>query len=208
MAYERAGNADLADEPDLARIAGASAILAGGAGLVYSISFVVLKTPTLSALMLAAGGILSGIALVGLYRLLLPAGRGLALIELGLGVVGVVGAAVHGAYDLANALHPAQTSTDLPNAVDPRGFLTFGVSGLGVLWLSVLAMRSRRLPAPWAYLGVALGVLLIVVYLGRLIVLDASSPLILAPAALVGFVLNPIWYVWLGRGLIARGAAS
>jgi hypothetical protein len=43
-----------------------------------------------------------------------------------------------------------------------------------------------------------LGALLIVVYLGRLIILDPSSYAILLPAALVGFILNPIWYIWTG----------
>jgi hypothetical protein len=44
----------------------------------------------------------------------------------------------------------------------------------------------------------ALGALLIVVYLGRLIVLSPGSPFVLYPAALTGFIVNPIWYIWLG----------
>jgi hypothetical protein len=34
-----------------------------------------------------------------------------------------------------------------------------------------------------------------------LIVLDASSPLVLAPAVLAGFFANPGWYIWLGLSL-------
>jgi hypothetical protein len=43
--------------------------------------------------------------------------------------------------------------------------------------------------------------LLLVVYLGRLVVLTPSSPLVLLPAALTGFVVNPLWYVLLGLAL-------
>lgn len=46
-----------------------------------------------------------------------------------------------------------------------------------------------------------LGVLLIVVYLGRLIVLTPSSPQVLLPAALTGSVVNPLWYLLLGLAL-------
>jgi hypothetical protein len=115
-----------------------------------------------------------------------------------------LGAAIHGAYDLANAINPPGVTTDLPNAVDPRGFLTFGVSGLGVFVLSALALRSAEAPRGWAWLGALLGALLVVIYLGRLIVLDATSPLILAPAALTGFVVSPAWYIWLGAMLLGR----
>ena len=43
-------------------------------------------------------------------------------------------------------------------------------------------------------------------YLGRLIVFDASSPLILVPAVLNGFVVGPAWYIWLGLSLRADAA--
>jgi hypothetical protein len=46
-----------------------------------------------------------------------------------------------------------------------------------------------------------LATLQIVLYLGRLIVFDAASPVILAPALLAGFIATPVWYVWLGVSL-------
>jgi hypothetical protein len=60
-----------------------------------------------------------------------------------LGFTGALGSAVHGGYDLANALStPTNTLTEtiarLPNPVDPRGLLTFGVAGLGLFVLSWL----------------------------------------------------------------------
>ena len=64
-----------------------------------------------------------------------------------LGVVGAVGSAIHGGYDLAISLPVAAGPLDAPNAVDPRGLLTFGAAGLGLL--VIMADRARRtVPAP------------------------------------------------------------
>ena len=61
--------------------------------------------------------------------------------------------------------------------------------------------RGGRFPSSFRLLTVVLGILLVVIYLGRLIVLTPSNPLVLVPAALTGFILNPIWYIWLGLEL-------
>jgi hypothetical protein len=44
-------------------------------------------------------------------------------------------------------------------------------------------------------------VLLNIIYLGRLIILDATSLVIVIPALLTGFIVNPLWYLWLGMQL-------
>lgn len=56
-------------------------------------------------------------------------------------------------------------------------------------------------PRGLAYLGYVSGVLLVLIYLGRLIILSASNPLVLGPAAIEGFIVNPAWYIWLGLAL-------
>jgi hypothetical protein len=38
-------------------------------------------------------------------------------------------------------------------------------------------------------------------------VLDATSPIIVVPALLAGFIATPIWYAWLGVSLL-RGART
>jgi len=43
-----------------------------------------------------------------------------------------------------------------------------------------------------------------VLYLGRLIILDAKNPLIVVVAVVSGFIVNPLWYVWLG-GVLWQG---
>ncbi|MDP9243568.1 MAG: hypothetical protein M3O77_00615 [Chloroflexota bacterium] len=57
----------------------------------------------------------------------------LAFWALALGLAGALGAALHGGYDLANAINPPASDpiANLPSPIDPRGLLTFGVSGLG-----------------------------------------------------------------------------
>jgi hypothetical protein len=50
-------------------------------------------------------------------------------------------------------------------------------------------------------------VLLIVLYLGRLIALDPTNLVILVPALLNGFLINPGWYIWLGAALWASKRA-
>src|ERR687892_778348 len=112
------------------KFAGWGAVLAGLSGFLYSISFIVLQNDVLSALFLMLGGLFSTSALTALYQRLRGTESGFALLGLLLGLSGVLGAAIHGGYDLANALPPPVSPGGLPNAVDPRGFFSFGVSGL------------------------------------------------------------------------------
>ena len=187
------------------RSAGLAAILAGLIGLLYSIAFVVLQNTLLSALCLMLGGLLSLVALVALFNRLAESDTPFALLGLILGSFSALGAAVHGAYDLANALHPAAALPDsvanLPSALDPRGFLTFAAAGLAILIAASLMGRGGRFPKSFRLLTLVLGILLVIIYLGRLIVLTPSNPLVLVPAALTGFILNPVWYIWLGLEL-------
>ncbi len=121
-----------------------------------------------------------------------------------LGIGGAFGALLHGGYDLANAINAPDVSSaimNLPGAVDPRGLLTFGITGIGVIILAWLIGRSKLFPRGLSYWGYLLGVLLLVLYLGRLIILDPKNPLIAVDALVSGFVLNPVWYIWLGWAL-------
>ncbi|HEX9385738.1 MAG TPA: hypothetical protein VF918_05415, partial [Anaerolineales bacterium] len=120
-----------------------------------------------------------------------------------------LGSAIHGGYDLANALHPpASLNADLPNPIDPRGLLTFGVAGLGLFLLSWLMTQEIRFPKGLAYLGILSAILMIILYLGRLVILQATSLVIVIPALLEGFIVNPVWYIWLGLTLIRGQSPS
>jgi hypothetical protein len=199
------------------RFAGLCAILAALSGLLYSVSFIIIARSApalgglLSALFLMAGGLLSVPALLGLYFRLRAADAGFALLALGLGLAAALGAAIHGGYDLANAINApvsnAAADSGLPNPVDPRGLLTFGVAGVSMLFLGWLMGQGGGFSRSLGLVGYALGALLIIIYLARLIVLQPTNPVLLIPALLVGFILNPVWYLWMGLGLL-RGAQA
>jgi hypothetical protein len=180
------------------KFAGWGAVLAGLSGFLYSISFIVLQSELLSALFLMLGGLFSTSALIALYQRLRGTESGFALLGLLLSLSAVLGSAIHGGYDLANAIHPPASGTGGPNPVDPRGLLTFGVSGLGIFLLSWLMTQDMSLPKRLASLGYVSAILMIVLYLGRLIIVQATSPVIVIPALLEGFIVNPLWYIWLG----------
>ena len=165
------------------RFAGACAVLASVSGFMYAVAFVVLQDALLSGLFLMLGGLFTTAVMVAVYERLRETDGSFALLALLLGVAGSLGMAAHGGYDLANVLNPSETSLpELPNPVDPRALLTFGVAGIALLLVSRLIRREGRLPRGLAYLGYASAVLLLALYLGRLIILDPTSPAILVPA--------------------------
>ena len=71
-----------------------------------------------------------------------------------------------------------------------------------------LARRTSELPGWVGPLGMVLGVVLVVTWLGRLIILDATSLLVLGPALVAG-VLSPVFFLLLGAWLLGwrRSAA-
>jgi hypothetical protein len=183
-------------------LASACSLATAAAGVGYAVAFVVLDSTLGSGLFLLLGGLLVVPVLVATYERLRATEPGAAMCALLLGVAGALGATVHGGYDLANALHPpAGGGNDLPNAVDPRGLLTFGAAGLSVALLAWLIRRGRALPAGLGALGWVLAALLLVLYLARLVILEATSPAVALPALLTGFLISPAWYVWLGLSL-------
>lgn len=197
-----------AASPSFERVAGLCGLAAGGAGFLYAVAFVVLKNAGLSALLLLMGGLLSTALLTALYGRLRAVDESVALLALLLGVTGALGAAIHGGYDLASALHPVVgAAASLPNPVDPRGLLTFGLTGGGVSLVAWLLGRTDRFPGGLNLVGYLLAILLVVIYLARLIVLDTTSPLLVAPVLLAGFIVNPLWNVMLGLALW-RGAGA
>lgn len=193
------------------RFAGLCAILAGIAIFCYAIAFIVIarRAPELggllSALFLLLSGLLATPPWTAVYARLRETDGLFALWALALGLAGAFGAAIHGGYDLANALHPPALPAELaaglaavPNSVDPRGLLTFGVAGLALFVVAWLVGHGAGLPRGLGYLAYLLATLLVVIYIARLTILDPANPLLLAPVLLAGFLVNPAWYLWLG----------
>jgi hypothetical protein len=189
------------------RFAGTCALVVGIGGLAYSLAFVLaLRTSsrtavTSAALFLLLGGLLTTPVMVALHQRLRAVDEGFAGWGLLLGVVGALGSAIHGGFDLAKIVGPPTLPTEIPNVVDPRGLLTFGVTGVAVLVFAALIRRGGGLPRGLGWVGAAAGILLILVYLGRLLIFDPTNPALLASAVLLGFVVNPAWFIWLGLSL-------
>jgi hypothetical protein len=184
------------------RFAGWSSVLAGVAGIGYAIAFVLLKNPQLSALFLTVAPLLAIAGLVAVFDRVRQVDSGFATVALALGAFGSLAASSHGAFDLSNVLHPpAVLPTDVPSEMDPRGYATFALTGLAVVLLAWLSARTTDLPGWVSPLGVILGVVLVVTWLARLVVLDATSVLVLLPALGAG-LLSPIFFLLLGAWLL------
>jgi hypothetical protein len=180
-------------------------------GFAYSISFTTyLKTGNASAAKIATfllfgGGVFVSAVMVAVYQRVRDTDPSFALWGLALGLVAAAGSAIHGAYDLANFVkRPVGAPSGynvLPNAVDPRGLMTFAVSGLAVVVLSYLISRGTAFPRRVGQLGYVAGILLVLVYLGRLIILNPKNPAVLTVAVLSGFIVSPLWFLLVGREL-------
>lgn len=193
------------------RFAGVGGIVAAISSLLYAVFFLLVKGSAhqlLPPLLLAVGGLLATAVLTALYSLVRDADPLFALWALALGLLGQLGALIHGAHDLALVLIPAPTNAPdlgtLPNQLDPRGLLAFGLTGLSTFILSWLIVRGGALPRGLGYLGCVLGALLIALFLGTLFTNDASSLFILVPGGLASLIANPAWLLWLGVTLLRQ----
>ncbi|MBI4788263.1 MAG: hypothetical protein HY782_14625 [Chloroflexi bacterium] len=188
------------------RFAGFCATVAGICAFLYAVSFIVLRSALLSSLFLTLVGLFATPVFVALYHRLRQTEMAFALWALIVGMTGAVGTAIHGGYDLAYnvnipATPPPFEVLALPNQVDPRGLLTFGFTAIALFVFSGLITRSRVFSHALGYVGYVSAILLAILYLGRLIILDPANPVILGPALLNGFIVGPIWYLWLGAAL-------
>jgi hypothetical protein len=198
---------------DFDRFAGLAALAAAVAGLLFSITFVITVDDGsrlmegLNEALLLLGGVLSTPVLTALYLRLREVDLGFALWGLLLGLAGGIASAIHGGWDLVNVIENPPFLPSTPNPVDPRGLATFGLTAIAVGTLSWLILRSGFFPRRLGQLGLVAAVLLAYVYLGRLLVFGSDDPPLLVGAVLLGFVVNPLWYAWVGL-LLWRGAAG
>lgn len=159
----------------------------------------------LSSLFLLLSGLLVTTTVIALYQRFRETEAAFALWALMLGLIGSLGAAIHGGYDLGNTINPPAIGADLaaalstlPSQIDPRGLTTFGIMGMALFVFTSLMSRTAEFPKGLVYLGYVFAILFIILYLARLIVFDPTNPLLLIPVLVTGFVVNPIWYIWLG----------
>ncbi len=197
-------------DEDFSKLAGNSAFLAATAGILYTGTFVAaVKGQSWagrpSALLLMLTGLFAIPVVVALYERLKTAGSGLALLGLISGVLGGAGALVHGGYELAVILHPADTRLPASQA-DPRGLLTFAATGIGVYLFARLMATTGTYPKSQTTIGYVLAALLGIIYLGRLLLLDPNQPVLGVSAVAAGLVVGPAWYLRLGTLLKGQAA--
>ncbi len=191
------------------KFGGACGILAGATGLAYLVLFLLFKDPAalLPSLALLLTGLLASALIVALYYRLREVDEGFALWGLLLGSLGAAGAAIHAAFDLANNLNPPNAPFAYASPIDPRGFLTFAVAGLGAIVLAGLIVRGDVISRAVGYFGILSGILLIALYVTYMVTLNALNPLVLGLIVTSGLA-QPIWYLWLGFELARSPAAQ
>ncbi len=190
------------------------ALLTALTSFLYAVSFIVISRSNpvlggkLSALFLLLTGFFTAGTMVGIFNKLQELNFGYALWAMILGLIGAVGMMMHGGYDLANAINPPMkylpALADFPSQVDPRGLMSFGIAGVALFKISWLMKGGKYFPQGLANLGYLSAFLLLVLYLGRLIILKATSPIIVYPALLNGFIVGPWWYLWLGKTFLGE----
>lgn len=194
------------------RFAGRCALLVAAVGLAYSLTFVIVVADepkwaqVANAVFLLSGGLLAVAVLIAVYGRLRDVEPAFALLALVLGLASGLGSAIHGAEEFALEVRKEGVSETGLSAVDPRGFLTFAVSGLAFLLVGWLVRRGGFFPRRLGDLSLLAGFLLLLVYLGRLIIFDPDNAALLVVAAVTGFVVTPALYAWLG--LVLRRAAA
>ena len=196
------------------RFAAGSAVLAAVASLVFTVAFARVVqdgdrwAEWVSWTTLLVGSLVSVPVMTALYRRLEGTEPEFALIGFVLGVAASIGAAVHAAYELSVLANPPGTTSHFPNAIDPRGFMTFALTGVALGLFGWLIVRGDGLPRSAGQLALAAAVLLLVVYVGRLTVLNPKTNVIRVAALMSGLVLVPGFYVQVGRSLLREPVRS
>jgi hypothetical protein len=188
------------------RFAGLCALLSGPGAVAYAALFISIvegnqdTAPWFGVLL--AGALVTVPVLIALYQRLRLVDEGFALLAFLLGLGGALGGVLHAGYELgAIETPPKQPYYPGPEAIS-RGVLRYLVAGLALLVIGWLIHRSGRFHRGLAFLAVLGGVLLVVIYFGRLY--DFVRPgdyARLIPPILYGFVVHPLFYGWLGLTL-------
>jgi hypothetical protein len=158
--------------PRFERFAGLCALLVGAGAVAYAVIFITIvegNTKTEPWFVLLLGGALLTIpVMVALYGRLRAFDDGLALTALVLGLLGALGGILHGGYELASIETPPTEGYYPGVEAVSKGVLRYLTAGLALLVIGWLVARSGLLPRLLGWLAVFGGVLLVVIYFGRL----------------------------------------
>ena len=192
----------------LQRAATPAGLLVAVGGVLYSVLFVVAvksgspAAATASWLVLLVVALVSSAVLVVVYQQVREADPATSLWALVLAAAGTYGTVAHAGYAISSEQN---RTADVVSQADPRGLAAFGITGLAMLAFAVVIRRAGVFPAGLGTLGIVFGVLLVLTYLGRLIVVDPNNLALLGVAAVTGLVVHPWWWSWLALSLRRSG---
>jgi hypothetical protein len=197
------------------RTASWMAYLSAAVALAYSMSFGYYVregdrwAQYTSSGLLIAGGLIGLPVLVAVYMRVRRVDEGFAIVALVIAIAAALGSVLHGAHDVAVFANPDKVTTgaDYPNFTDPRGFSTFALFGLAMIVLAAMT-RIAAFPKPIALVGAITGALSIVVYIGRVTVLDPKRWWVATAAVGAGVFGVPLWNVLVARALRAGERAD
>jgi hypothetical protein len=89
--------------------------------------------------------------------------------------------------------------------LDPDFWLSFGLSGIWLIAVGWLALRGAQLSKALAWVGIACGISYWLIPGGFVLRLPEA---ISVAAGLVGMILAPLWWIWLGIVLRKKGAEA
>jgi hypothetical protein len=188
----------------LHRAAGPASFAVAVGGVLYSVLFVVAVKSSSSAaataswLVLLVVALLSSGVLVAVYERVREVDPPTSLWALVLAAAGTYGSVAHAGYAISSERN---RTADVVSQADPRGLAAFGLTGLALLAFATVIRRAGVFPAGLGTLGLVFGVLLVLTYLGRLVVVDPNNVALLGVAALAGLIVHPWWWWWLGLSL-------
>ena len=188
-----------------ARIASAAGLAAAAAGIVYTITFALYVQKGYrwalwaSTVTLLHGSLVVLLVFVGAFRRFGHHEPDLALVAFVLGMSGALGSLLHAVYSLAQLAKPVSGANALPFPTDPRGLATFALTGLALGLFGWLGHRDGVLPDAVQWLALATTACLLVVFLGRLIVMNPRSAAVKPFAILGGLFLAPATYIAFAR---------
>ena len=199
-------------ESSFNKLAGWLGVFIGVGGLAYGILFAAIVEGATGAivntwfLLAILGGLAATGLFVALYDRVREISPNVALWALLLGVAGGLGqmlnASVAMSYSTGATPSPAGNFEGTP---DPVGILRFAVNGLALFLIAGLLTKDNRFPKRLSYLGQLGGVLLVIMYVGRLAeIIDPADRITLIPPLLYGLVVHPVFYVWVGRELLRQ----
>lgn len=101
------------------------------------------------------------------------------------------------AFVAGDAATQAALAAVWKSSIDLFGLWGYGAIGLWVFVVSLFTLRKSDFPRTLAYLGIAYGILFILVPAGTIFKMQAS----IVAAAVLGATLGPIWWIWTGLSL-------